>query len=86
VIPYSDEDDAIRIANESCYGLGGSVWSADHERALAVAERVTTATIGLNHYAPDIHSPMAGIKCSGLGVQLGPEAVLSFLRFPSIYL
>jgi aldehyde dehydrogenase (NAD+) len=86
VIPYGGDDDAVRIANDSEYGLGGTVWSADHRRAVSVARRVATGTIGINGYVPDIHSPMGGVKASGLGSELGPEALAAYLRYQSVYL
>ncbi|WP_067682946.1 aldehyde dehydrogenase [Nocardia miyunensis] len=86
VIPYEDDDDAVRIANESAYGLGGTVWSADPERARSVATRVRTGTIGVNFYQIDHHSPFGGIKDSGLGRELGPEGLASYQHVQSVYL
>ena len=60
VIPYRDEDDAIRIANDSDYGLGGSVWTTDAEHGKDVARRVRTGTIGINGYLPDPGAPFGG--------------------------
>ena len=68
VIAYDDEEDAIRIANDSDYGLSGSVWSASEDRALAVARRIRTGTInvnGGNFYGAD--APFGGYKKSGIG-------------------
>jgi aldehyde dehydrogenase (NAD+) len=86
VIPYVDEDDAVRIANDSEYGLGGSVWTADHERGVALAKRVHTGTIGINGYLPDPTAPFGGIKASGMGSELGPESMAAYQRGKSIYL
>ncbi|WP_019926894.1 aldehyde dehydrogenase [Nocardia sp. BMG111209] len=86
VIPYDDEDDAVRIANDSAYGLGGTVWSADPERARALATRVRTGTVGVNFYNIDHHSPFGGIKDSGIGRELGPEGLASFRHVQSVYL
>jgi geranial dehydrogenase len=85
VIPYKDEADAVRIANDSPYGLGGSVWSRDSQRALGVARRVQTGTIGVNGYVPAIGSPFGGVKASGLGRELGPEALSGYLQWKSVY-
>jgi acyl-CoA reductase-like NAD-dependent aldehyde dehydrogenase len=85
VIPYKDDADAVRIANDSAYGLGGSVWSRDGERALAVARRVQTGTIGINGYVPAIGSPFGGVKASGLGRELGPEALGGYQQWKSVY-
>jgi acyl-CoA reductase-like NAD-dependent aldehyde dehydrogenase len=86
IIPYEDEDDAINIANDSSYGLGGTVWSADSERAVRVARRVASGTVGVNGYLPDLNAPFGGIKASGLGREMGPESLANFLQFKSIYL
>lgn len=85
VIPYDGEDDAIRIANDSDYGLGGSVWSADSAHALDVARKVASGTVGVNGYMPSLGSPFGGIKASGLGREFGPEAVGSYQQLKSIY-
>jgi acyl-CoA reductase-like NAD-dependent aldehyde dehydrogenase len=86
VIPYDDEADAIRIANDSEYGLGGSVWSSDAEHALKVARQVETGTIGVNNYTVDMNAPFGGIKASGLGREFGPEALTGYVQYKSIYL
>ncbi|GGS23636.1 aldehyde dehydrogenase [Streptomyces humidus] len=85
VLPYDDVDDAVRIANDSDYGLGGTVWTSDPERGAAVARRVQTGTIGVNRYLPDPVAPFGGAKASGLGSELGPEGLASYLRPQSIY-
>lgn len=86
VIPYADENDAIAIANDSDYGLGGTVWSADPERALSLARRVHTGTIGINGYLPDPAGPFGGVKLSGLGREMGAEAINSYTEPQTIYL
>lgn len=86
VIAYDDEDDAIKIANDSVYGLGGTVWSPDHDHALAVATRIHSGTVGINHYLPDITAPYGGIKNSGMGRELGPEGLRAFQHVKSIFL
>jgi acyl-CoA reductase-like NAD-dependent aldehyde dehydrogenase len=73
VIEYEGDDEAVRIANDSEYGLGGTVWSSDDSRALAVAAAVETGTIGINGYVPDPVAPYGGIKASGIGKGFGPE-------------
>ncbi|MFJ8949012.1 aldehyde dehydrogenase [Streptomyces sp. NPDC102381] len=85
VIPYEDEEDAVRIANDSDFGLGGTVWTADPERGAAVARRVHTGTIGVNGYLPDPVAPFGGAKASGLGSELGPEGLAAYLRYQSVY-
>ncbi|WP_405136269.1 aldehyde dehydrogenase [Nocardia sp. NBC_01388] len=86
VIAYDSDDDAVAIANDSAYGLGGSVWSTDPERARAFAERIETGTIGINGYNLDPGAPFGGVKDSGLGREWGPEALESYVELQSIYL
>lgn len=85
VIPFDDDDDAIRIANDSQYGLGGSVWTTDEERGIRVARRVRTGTIGVNYYLLDPGSPFGGMKDSGIGREYGPEGLAPYLEYQSIY-
>jgi aldehyde dehydrogenase (NAD+) len=85
VIAYSDVDDAVRIANDSDFGLGGSVWTADTERGKDVARRVRTGTIGINKYLPDPGAPFGGVKASGIGRELGPNAINAYQQLKSIY-
>jgi aldehyde dehydrogenase (NAD+) len=85
VIPYEGVDEAVAIANDSEFGLGGSVWTDDHERGEAVARRVQTGSIGINHYALDPAAPFGGVKASGLGRELGPEGLMAYLQVQSIY-
>lgn len=85
IINYDGEDDAVRIANASAYGLGGSVWSPDTAHATAVARRIATGTVGVNGYLPDLNAPFGGIKASGLGREMGPEAITAYQSLKSIY-
>ena len=85
LIRYTDEADAVRIANDSEYGLGGSVWTRDRERGLGVARRVQTGTIGINQYLPDPKAPFGGVKASGLGRELSPEALTHYQQYKSIF-
>jgi aldehyde dehydrogenase (NAD+) len=85
VIPYDSEEDAIAIANDSDYGLAGSVWSSDQERALRVARRIDTGSIGLNMWTLDPGSPFGGWKASGVGKEYGPEGLDAYLRTKSIF-
>ncbi|MCC3770021.1 aldehyde dehydrogenase [Streptomyces sp. UNOC14_S4] len=86
VIPYEDEDDAVRLADDSPYGLAGTVWSADPERALGVARRLRTGTVGVNGYAADIVGPFGGVRNSGNGREFGPEGLASYQQPKSVYL
>ncbi|MFI1888676.1 aldehyde dehydrogenase family protein [Streptomyces jumonjinensis] len=85
VIPYDDVDDAVRIANDSDFGLGGTVWTEDPERGAAVARRIQTGTIGVNRYIPDPVAPFGGIKASGLGRELGPEGLTAYQQTRTLY-
>lgn len=85
VIAYDDEDDAIRIANDSDFGLSGGVWSASDERALAVARRIRTGTVnvnGGNYYGGD--APFGGYKQSGIGREMGKEGFEEYLEIKTI--
>ena len=86
IIKYSDEDQAVKIANDSEYGLGGTVWSSDSDRAQGIARRVHTGTIGVNGYVIDVAAPFGGIKASGLGRELGPESLSAYQKLKSVYL
>jgi aldehyde dehydrogenase (NAD+) len=85
VIPYDTDAEAVEIANASQYGLAGTVWSTDEERATAVARGVHTGTIGVNSYLLDMRAPFGGVKSSGIGKELGPEGLDEYLVAKSIY-
>ncbi|AZZ79985.1 aldehyde dehydrogenase [Gordonia alkanivorans] len=85
ITEYVDTDDAVRIANDSEYGLGGTVWTADEEGGLELARRIRTGTVGVNHYALDLTAPFGGVKASGLGRELGPEGLAPYLAPKSVY-
>jgi Aldehyde dehydrogenase family len=78
--------DAVRIANDSVYGLGGTVFSADTDRAKDIARQVHAGTIGVNGYPLAIGSPFGGVKDSGLGSEFGPEALNSYQNLKSMYI
>ncbi|MFF5212804.1 aldehyde dehydrogenase [Streptosporangium sp. NPDC000396] len=84
VIPYEDEDEAIRIANDSEYGLCGSVWTADERHGMEVARRIRTGVCGVNMFILDPASPFGGVKASGVGRELGPEGLDGYLEYKSI--
>ena len=87
VIPYDGDDNAVDIANDSNYGLCGSVWTADNDRGLGVARQVRTGTYMLNAPVPiDFSTPFGGYKESGVGREFGPEGLESFLEKKSIAL
>jgi len=87
VIPFEDDEDAIRIANDSIYGLSGAIASASVERALAMAHRIRTGTMSINGtlcYAPN--APFGGYKQSGLGREMGLEGFEEYLETKTIAL
>ncbi|MGV9826484.1 aldehyde dehydrogenase [Gordonia sp. NPDC003429] len=85
VIGYDDDADAVAIANDSDFGLGGTIWSTDDDRARDVAARVQTGTIGINRYIPDPVAPFGGVKHSGMGRELGPEGLAAYQNLKSVY-
>jgi acyl-CoA reductase-like NAD-dependent aldehyde dehydrogenase len=81
VLKYSDLDDAIARANDSEYGLGGTVWGTDLNRAFSVAQRITSGTVWINKHLdlpPDI--PFAGARQSGFGAEMGQEGLEEFTQ------
>jgi aldehyde dehydrogenase (NAD+) len=87
VIAYDDEGDAVRIANDSDYGLSGSVWTSDVDRGIDVAKRVRTGTYGVNSFGTlDMRNPFGGYKSSGVGRELGPEGLSAYLETKTIVL
>ncbi|MBR7825713.1 aldehyde dehydrogenase [Actinospica sp. MGRD01-02] len=84
VIAYDDEDDAVRIANDSEYGLSGGIWSADPERALAVARRLRTGTVTLNGSPISFDGPFGGYKASGIGREYGKVGLTGYVEHKSI--
>jgi betaine-aldehyde dehydrogenase len=84
VIAYDDVDDAVRIANDSEYGLAGSVWTADVAQGLDIARRVRTGTYGINQYWSDFNAPFGGFKSSGIGREFGREGLQHYGELKSI--
>ena len=84
VITYGREEEAVAIANDSPYGLSGSVWSADERRAIGVAQRLRTGMVSINGHSQAFGSPLGGFKQSGVGRELGPEGFDAYLEVQSI--
>jgi aldehyde dehydrogenase (NAD+) len=85
VVAHDGDDDAVALANDSPYGLSGSVWSGDRDRAMAVAGRLRTGTVGVNGgiwYSPDV--PFGGYKQSGIGREMGVAGFEEYLETKSI--
>ena len=84
VIPFKDEDEAIRIANDSPYGLGGGVYTSDISRAIRVARAIRAGTIGINAFGVAPNTPFGGYKTSGLGREGGWPAIESFTEVKTV--
>ncbi|MEB3020266.1 aldehyde dehydrogenase [[Mycobacterium] crassicus] len=84
IIGYDTEDDAVAIANDSVYGLAGSVWTADVPRGIEIASKIRTGTYGINWYAFDPCCPFGGYKNSGIGRENGKEGVEHFTQQKSV--
>jgi acyl-CoA reductase-like NAD-dependent aldehyde dehydrogenase len=86
ILPYDDEDDAVRIANDTEYGLAGGVWSGDRDRAIRVARRLRTGQVEINGGAFNPLAPFGGYGQSGHGRELGPFGILEFTQVKAIQL
>ena len=84
ILTYRDEEDAIRIANNTVYGLGGAVWSADEARAMRVARRLRTGQVDINGGAFNLLAPFGGYKQSGNGREYGQHGFAEFLETKAI--
>jgi betaine-aldehyde dehydrogenase len=86
ILTYKDETDAIRIANDTPYGLGGGVWSASEEHALKVARRLRTGQVDINGAPFNMFAPFGGFKQSGHGRELGKFGLEEFLELKALQL
>ena len=87
VIPFDDEADAIRIANDTVYGLSGSIWTSNAGRAMRIARALETGTISINsNTSVRVTTPFGGFKQSGIGRELGPNALDHYTELKNVYL
>ncbi|MGW7100792.1 aldehyde dehydrogenase family protein [Streptomyces sp. NPDC054838] len=84
ILRYEDEEDALRIANDTVYGLSGAVWAADEETAVAFARRMDTGQVDINGGRFNVLAPFGGYKQSGVGRELGPHGLAEYLQTKSL--
>jgi acyl-CoA reductase-like NAD-dependent aldehyde dehydrogenase len=86
IIRFTDEAEAVRLANDTDYGLAAGIWTGDPSRAQRIAQQVHAGTVYINHYrSVDPGSPIGGFKSSGYGRELGPNAVKDFMQVKSVW-
>jgi acyl-CoA reductase-like NAD-dependent aldehyde dehydrogenase len=87
VLTFDDEQDAITLANDTAYGLSGSIWTDDLSRALRVSRAVESGNLSVNsHSSVRYNTPFGGFKQSGLGRELGPDAPLHFTETKNVFI
>jgi len=84
VVPFTDEDEAIRMANDTEYGLGATVWTSDSKRAMRLAKAVRAGTVGVNGYQLEIHAPFGGFGQSGIGREGSRASIESYTELKTV--
>jgi betaine-aldehyde dehydrogenase len=86
-MPFKDENDAVAMANDSMYGLSGSIWTRDISRALRVARNVQTGNLSINTSSSvHLEAPFGGVKRSGLGRELGLQVLDHYTEWKTVYI
>ena len=86
VIPFADEREAVAIANDTIYGLSGSIWTRDGAKALRVARRIETGVLSINsNTSVRVATPFGGFKQSGVGRELGPDALEHYTEVKNVF-
>jgi acyl-CoA reductase-like NAD-dependent aldehyde dehydrogenase len=86
VMRYEDEEEAVRLANDSVFGLSGSVFTSDLSRGLGIARRIQSGTFAINTFGNDVSAPFGGVKLSGIGREMGLEGLEGYFEYRSILL
>lgn len=85
IVPFDGEEDAVRIANDTDYGLAGGVWAADAEHARKVARRIRTGRVRINGTPLDMRAPHGGLKLSGIGREMGRHGIEDYLEYQALH-
>ena len=86
VIPFDDEDEAVRLANDTAYGLAATVWTSDVRRAMRMTRAIRAGTVGINGYQLEPNSPFGGFGASGIGREGGRAAIESYTELKTVLL
>jgi aldehyde dehydrogenase (NAD+) len=86
VIPFDDEEEAVRLANDTDYGLAATVWTSDVRRAMRMTKAIKAGTVGVNGYQLEPNSPFGGFRQSGLGREGGRAAIEAYTELKTVLL